>query len=226
MCANSSLPVLQSRNSNAPMSLLTHSLGGMNLTSGLNTTESDSPLNSSSNHSQPVTTDSTLMTLASLISMSPALASLALPFVGHSVNASNASTDFAAAAAAAISPGFLTALAQYLNVQPHATGHQSVSPMQQLAETAQLAAQLAAMVGAHSPDQTPMQPAQALALAQLVMSQAASSVGFHVVLLSITKALQMFVISFPVISDRIDVLVRLISFVNLLAHVSRTTGIF
>ncbi|KAA0186227.1 hypothetical protein FBUS_08335, partial [Fasciolopsis buskii] len=175
MCANSSLPVLQSRNSNAPMSLLTHSLGGMNLTSGLNTTESDSPLNSSSNHSQPVTTDSTLMTLASLISMSPALASLALPFVGHSVNASNASTDFAAAAAAAISPGFLTALAQYLNVQPHATGHQSVSPMQQLAETAQLAAQLAAMVGAHSPDQTPMQPAQALALAQLVMSQAASS---------------------------------------------------
>ncbi|TPP67288.1 hypothetical protein FGIG_07908 [Fasciola gigantica] len=177
MCANSSLPVLQNRNPNGPMSLLTHSLGGLNLGGVLNTTEGESPLNSSSSHSQSVTSDSTLMTLASLISMSPALASLALPFAGQSVTSNNSNTDFAAGAAAAISPGFLTALAQYLNVQPHNSGHQSVSPMQQLAETAQLAAQLAAMVGAHSPDQTPMQPAQALALAQLVMSQATSSLS-------------------------------------------------
>ncbi|VDP90850.1 unnamed protein product [Echinostoma caproni] len=154
------------------MSVLTHSLAGMDLGSGLSATENESQVNSGPSHLQPVTPNSTLMTLASLISMNPALASLSLPYTGQNMGNTTGS-DFASTASA-ISPGFLAALAQYLNVQPHVSGHQSVSPMQQLAETAQLAAQLAAMVGAHSPDQTPMQPAQALALAQLVMSQATS----------------------------------------------------
>ncbi|KAF6780166.1 hypothetical protein AHF37_00339 [Paragonimus kellicotti] len=92
--------------------------------------------------------------------------------LGHSVVSPSTfmslASDFTSAA---LTPGFLAALAQYLNVQPLTMGHQPVSPMQQLAETAQLAAQLAAMASAH---QTPMQPAQALALAELVRSQASN----------------------------------------------------
>ncbi|KAF7233072.1 hypothetical protein EG68_08532 [Paragonimus skrjabini miyazakii] len=96
--------------------------------------------------------------------------------LGHSVVSPSTfmslASDFTSAA---LNPGFLAALAQYLNVQPLTMGHQPVSPMQQLAETAQLAAQLAAMASAH---QTPMQPAQALALAELVRSQASNSHWF------------------------------------------------
>ncbi|KAF5404556.1 PERQ amino acid-rich with GYF domain-containing protein 2 [Paragonimus heterotremus] len=92
--------------------------------------------------------------------------------LGHSVVSPSTfmslASDFTSTA---LTPGFLAALAQYLNVQPLTVGHQPVSPMQQLAETAQLAAQLAAMASAH---QTPMQPAQALALAELVRSQASN----------------------------------------------------
>ncbi|CAL8078632.1 unnamed protein product [Calicophoron daubneyi] len=168
MCANSTLPVLPSLQLSQPMTTLTNSLKGMGFGGpSPEQQSSDSLVNGGiGDIAQPITSASTFMALASLISVNPALASLALPFSGP--NPTGASTDYTAAA---LSPGFLAALAQYLNVQPHATGHQSVSPMQQLAETAQLAAQLAAMAGAHSPDQTPMQPAQALALAQLLMAQ-------------------------------------------------------
>ncbi|KAF8571444.1 hypothetical protein P879_04067 [Paragonimus westermani] len=135
MCANSSLPVLQSR---SQVSTLAQPLAGSTVT-GSSYSESDPQLMNNLGHS--VASPSIFMSLAS---------------------------DFASAA---LTPGFLAALAQYLNVQPLTMSHQPVSPMQQLAETAQLAAQLAAMASAH---QTPMQPAQALALAELVRSQASN----------------------------------------------------
>ncbi|KAG5448360.1 hypothetical protein CSKR_107069 [Clonorchis sinensis] len=160
MCVNSSLPVLQSR---SQVNSLSNALSG--LTTSI---ESDSHLIGNTGHL--VNGTSAFMALASLLSMNPTLASLALSFSGHSTGGHNPDL-----AAAALSPGFLSALAQYLNVQPHSSNHQPTSPMQQLAETAQLAAQLAALAGAHSPDQTPMQPEQALALAQLVISQVASN---------------------------------------------------
>ncbi|KAA3681600.1 uncharacterized protein DEA37_0001524 [Paragonimus westermani] len=138
MCANSSLPVLQSRSQCSQVSTLAQPLAGLTVT-GSSYSESDPQLMSNLGHS--VAPPSIFMSLAS---------------------------DFASAA---LTPGFLAALAQYLNVQPLTMGHQPVSPMQQLAETAQLAAQLAAMASAH---QTPMQPAQALALAELVRSQASN----------------------------------------------------
>lgn len=117
-------------------------------------------------------TNSTFMNLASFVAMNPTLSSLALPFTSQMLDdRDGAPMDLASASDALLSPGFLAALAQYLNVQPPTSTHQNSSPMQQLAETAQLAAQLAALAGAHSPDQTPMQPAQALALAQLLMSR-------------------------------------------------------
>ncbi|TGZ74565.1 hypothetical protein CRM22_000863 [Opisthorchis felineus] len=159
MCVNSSLPVLQSR---SQVNSLSNALSG--LTTSI---ESDSHLIGNTGHL--VNGTSAFMALASLLSMNPTLASLALSFSGHSTGGHNPDL-----AAAALSPGFLSALAQYLNVQPHSSNHQPTSPMQQLAETAQLAAQLAALAGAHSPDQTPMQPEQALALAQLVISQASN----------------------------------------------------
>ncbi|GAA52211.1 PERQ amino acid-rich with GYF domain-containing protein 2 [Clonorchis sinensis] len=162
MCVNSSLPVLQSR---SQVNSLSNALSG--LTTSI---ESDSHLIGNTGHL--VNGTSAFMALASLLSMNPTLASLALSFSGHSTGGHNPDL-----AAAALSPGFLSALAQYLNVQPHSSNHQPTSPMQQLAETAQLAAQLAALAGAHSPDQTPMQPEQALALAQLVISQVVTDSG-------------------------------------------------
>ncbi|CAH8454421.1 unnamed protein product [Schistosoma intercalatum] len=78
--------------------------------------------------------------------------------------------DLTSAASSFLSPGFWSVLTQYLNLHPP-SANQTSTPMQQLAETAQLAAQLAALVGSHSPDQTPMQPSQALALAQLLITR-------------------------------------------------------
>ncbi|CAH8457893.1 unnamed protein product [Schistosoma haematobium] len=78
--------------------------------------------------------------------------------------------DLNSAASSFLSPGFWSVLTQYLNLHPP-SANQTSTPMQQLAETAQLAAQLAALVGSHSPDQTPMQPSQALALAQLLITR-------------------------------------------------------
>ncbi|KAH8853457.1 PERQ amino acid-rich with GYF domain-containing protein 2 [Schistosoma japonicum] len=124
---------------------------------------------------QPITSTSTFGNLSSLVPLNQSLPSSNFQFPSRPHgNSGNTVDDSTPATGSFLSPGFWSVLNQYLSLHPPT--NQTATPMQQLAETAQLAAQLAALVGSHSPDQTPMQPAQALALAQFLMTR---GVGLH-----------------------------------------------
>ncbi|CAH8831664.1 unnamed protein product [Trichobilharzia szidati] len=165
--SNTSAPV------STPISLLNNSISNLRLGDSM---EADfkSVLDNSHNlqqQRQPVTSASNFMNLSSLAQLNQSFPSFnfQLPVRPQAENGTTID-DLTATANSFLSPGFWSILTQYLNLNPPPT-NQTSTPMQQLAETAQLAAQLAALVGSHSPDQTPMQPAQALALAQFLMNR-------------------------------------------------------
>ncbi|CAH8463784.1 unnamed protein product [Schistosoma rodhaini] len=164
---NTSVPV------SAPMSLLNNSINSLRIRDNVEVdfkSVLDNP-NNVQQHKPTISSTSTFMNLTSLIPMNPSFPSFNLQFPSR-LQGTNGTTmdDLTSAASSFLSPGFWSVLTQYLNLHPP-SANQTSTPMQQLAETAQLAAQLAALVGSHSPDQTPMQPSQALALAQLLIAR-------------------------------------------------------
>ncbi|RTG82077.1 PERQ amino acid-rich with GYF domain-containing protein [Schistosoma bovis] len=164
---NTSVPV------SVPMSLLNNSINNLRIrdnAEGDFKSILDDP-NNVQQHKQAISSAPTFMNLTSLIPLNPSFPSFNLQFPSR-LQGTNGTTmdDLTSAASSFLSPGFWSVLTQYLNLHPP-SANQTSTPMQQLAETAQLAAQLAALVGSHSPDQTPMQPSQALALAQLLITR-------------------------------------------------------
>ncbi|VDP59551.1 unnamed protein product [Schistosoma curassoni] len=156
-----------------PMSLLNNSINNLRIrdnAEGDFKSVLDDP-NNVQQHKQAISSAPTFMNLTSLIPLNPSFPSFNLQFPSR-LQGTNGTTmdDLTSAASSFLSPGFWSVLTQYLNLHPP-SANQTSTPMQQLAETAQLAAQLAALVGSHSPDQTPMQPSQALALAQLLITR-------------------------------------------------------
>ncbi|CAI2724929.1 unnamed protein product [Schistosoma spindalis] len=164
---NTSVPV------SVPISLLNNSINNLRIRDNAEAdfkSVLDNP-NNVQQHKQAISSASTFMNLTSLIPLNPSFPSFNLQFPSR-LQGTNGTTmdDLTSAASSFLSPGFWSVLTQYLNLHPP-SANQTSTPMQQLAETAQLAAQLAALVGSHSPDQTPMQPSQALALAQLLITR-------------------------------------------------------
>ncbi|CAH8457521.1 unnamed protein product [Schistosoma margrebowiei] len=164
---NTSVPV------SVPMSLLNNSINNLRIRDNAEAdfkSVLDNP-NNLQQHKQAISSASTFMNLTSLIPLNSSFPSFNLQFPSR-LQGTNGTTmdDLTSAASSFLSPGFWSVLTQYLNLHPP-SANQTSTPMQQLAETAQLAAQLAALVGSHSPDQTPMQPSQALALAQLLITR-------------------------------------------------------
>ncbi|CAH8452231.1 unnamed protein product [Schistosoma turkestanicum] len=164
--SNESVPV------SVQMSVLSNSINNLRIGDTESSFKSvlDNP-NNIQHQKQAVTSTSTFTNLAPLIPLNQSFPSFNLPFPSR-IQGTNGTTmdDLTSTASSFLSPGFWSVLTQYLNLQP-TNSNQTSTPMQQLAETAQFAAQLAALVGSHSPDQTPMQPAQALALAQFLMTR-------------------------------------------------------
>ncbi|KAK4472507.1 hypothetical protein MN116_003753 [Schistosoma mekongi] len=156
-----------------PITLLNNSINNLRLGDNAEA-DFNCVLNNNNNiqqQRQPITSTSTFMNLSSLVPLNQSLPSFNFQFSSRPLGNSGTTVDNPTPAAGSfLSPGFWSVLTQYLNLHPPST-NQTTTPMQQLAETAQLAAQLAALVGSHSPDQTPMQPAQALALAQFLMTR-------------------------------------------------------